>query len=87
METYGDDVQFIGVAWKDEVSAMQDFVDRHGLGGFPHVSDESGELFAAYEVVSQPAWAFIDDDGTTTTVLGGLGPDGIAENLDALVAG
>ena len=35
-------------------------------------------------MVSQPGWAFIDDDGATTTVVGGLGADGIAENLEAL---
>jgi hypothetical protein len=76
-------VQFIGVSWKDDVEAMQAFVDQHGVIGFPHVEDD-GSVFAAYDMVSQPGWAFIDDDGATTTVLGGLGADGIAENLDRL---
>jgi hypothetical protein len=62
---------------------MQAFVDQHGVIGFPHVEDD-GSVFAAYDMVSQPGWAFIDDDGATTTVLGGLGADGIAENLDRL---
>lgn len=62
---------------------MQAFVDTYGLTGFPHVEDD-GSVFAAYELVSQPGWAFINDDGVTTTVLGGLGPDGLAENLELL---
>jgi hypothetical protein len=77
-------VQFIGVSWMDDVAAMREFVERHGLGTFPHVADD-GSLFAAYGLVSQPGWAFINDDGATTTVLGGLGPEGIAQNLDTLI--
>jgi hypothetical protein len=78
-------VQFVGVSWKDDVSAMQAFVDNYGLDDFPHVEDD-GSIFAAYDLVSQPGWAFIDDDGTATTVLGGLGAEGIAGYLDTLVA-
>lgn len=78
-------MQFIGVSWMDDVDAMRAFVDRHGLTDFPHVEDD-GAIFAAYQLVSQPGWAFIDDGGATTTVLGSLGPGGIAQNLDSLLA-
>jgi hypothetical protein len=78
-------VQFIGVSWKDEVEAMQAFVDQHRVDAFPHVEDD-GSIFAAYGMVSQPGWAFINDDGTATAILGGLGAEGIAANLDALIA-
>jgi hypothetical protein len=64
---------------------MQRFVAEYGLDGFPHVEDD-GSLYAAFGLVSQPGWAFINDDGVTTTVLGGLGPEGIAENLETLTA-
>lgn len=78
-------MQFVGVAWKDDVDTMQDFVDEYDLGDFPHVEDD-GTLFAEYEVPSQPGWVFIDDDGMATTVLGGLGAEGIAANLETLIA-
>lgn len=64
---------------------MQAFVDNYGLDDFPHIEDD-GSIFAAYELVSQPGWAFINDDGAATTVLGGLGIDGISGYLDTLKA-
>lgn len=73
------------MSWKDDVEDMQAFVDRHGVTDFPHAEDD-GTVFAAYDMVSQPGWAFINDDGATTTVIGGLGAEGIAENLEALAA-
>jgi hypothetical protein len=78
-------VQFIGVSWKDDADAMRSFIEKYGLADFPHVEDD-GSLFAAYQLVSQPGWAFINDDGSATAVLGGLGLEGIAENLDTLIA-
>ena len=78
-------MQFIGVAWRDDVDAMRAFVNSYGVSGFPHVADD-GSVFAAYQLVSQPGWAFINDDGATTTILGALGPDGLAENLDKLTS-
>ena len=77
-------MQFIGVSWKDEPDTMRDFVDQYGLGAFPHLEDD-GTVFAEFGMVSQPGWAFINDDGTTTTTLGALGPEGLAQELEALI--
>ncbi len=65
---------------------MNDFVDRFDLDGFEHVADESGDIWTAYGVASQPTWAFIDDDGTITTELGALGPEGLEQRLGDLTA-
>lgn len=65
---------------------MRSFVDDFGVGAFPHVADVSGQVWESYGVLTQPAFAFIDDDGTADVVVGSLGTDGLAERLDALLA-
>ena len=65
---------------------MRAFVQRHGLA-FPHVADVSGEVWAQLGVRGQPAWIFIDDDGTPTMVLGELGGSALNVRLDDLVSG
>lgn len=87
MSSRRDDVEIIGLAGRDSVDAMQAFVDRHGLGDLRHLVDEDGSLWAAFGVVSQPTWVFVDDDGTATTVNGALGRAGLDERIDGLVAG
>ena len=77
---------FVGIAGRGDLDEMAAFVDDGGVGGFDHVIDEDGSLWAAYGVATQPAWAFIDDDGTMTTALGGLGEAGIGERVEALLA-
>lgn len=59
---------------------------RHGLEGMPQAVDTDGTLWARYGVSYQPAWVFIDDDGTVEVHAGGLYGDGIGEAIDALLA-
>lgn len=63
---------------------MQEFVETFDVGGFPHAVDDDGTVWASYEIRTQPAFVFIDDDGTTETHVGALGVDGLTERLDAL---
>lgn len=51
------------MAGHDTVAAMQDFVDEHELGHFPHVASEDGSLWTRFEVPYQPAWIVLDADG------------------------
>ena len=76
----------VGVAGRDDLSAIQGFIDNRGVGAFPHIADESGEVWSRFDVRSQPAFVFIDDDGTIADGTGSLSEDGIAERLDALIA-
>jgi hypothetical protein len=62
---------------------MRDFVARHALG-FTNLADDSGDVFARFGVPYQPAWAFVASDGSVTTSLGALGPDGLAVQLARL---
>ena len=63
---------------------MRSFIDRHGLTGFDHLVDDDGALWARFGIVSQPAWVFVDDDGTSTTVQGSLGVDGLRAEIERL---
>ena len=74
----------MGLAGLDTVEAMQAFVDRHALADFPHLIDEEGDLWERFGIISQPAWVFVDDDGTARTVSGSLSEDGLREEIDRL---
>lgn len=64
---------------------MQDFVGRHGLT-FPNLRDDTGDIFTRFGVFGQPAWAFVDADGTVDTVFGALSEDELTTRLAALSA-
>lgn len=73
------------MSWKDDVEAMQAFVDRHGLDGFPHLEDD-GTVFAQVGLTSQPGWAFVAEDGRAEVVPGSLDQDDLAERIEGLTA-
>jgi hypothetical protein len=50
---------------------MLGFIDKHGLT-FPQVSDDAANVFAHFDVPGQPAWVFVDADGSPDRVLGAL---------------
>jgi thiol-disulfide isomerase/thioredoxin len=80
-----DGVEVIGVAARDEVPAMQAFVERHGLQGLRHVADTERRVWDAFGIPAQPAWVFVDDErGPVDRVLGPLGEEALAERLTAL---
>lgn len=62
---------------------MQDFEDRHGLT-FPSLRDDDGSLFAHFGVPAQPAWVFVDVDGTVEVSLGALAEPDLTARLDEL---
>ena len=80
------DVTFLGVAGLGSTSDMQDFVDDYDVAAFGHLADLDGSLWQRFGVVQQPAYAFIDADGTVEVVRGELGEDGLAERLDDLTS-
>ena len=68
---------------------MADFVERHGVGSFDHVVDPEGasdSIWERFGIVTQPAWVFVDDDGSTKTLVGLLGEDGLNAEIDALLS-
>ena len=83
---YGDQVNIIGVAGRDTLADMQDFVAEYGVDGFEHIADEDVQIWRDYDITSQPAFAFIDDSGSVETIISSLGRDGLVERIEALIA-
>lgn len=85
-EAFEGDVQVVGVAGRGEVPEMEGFVSDTGTDGLTHVVDDDGAIWSSFEVISQPAFAFIDDGGDVEVVIGALGEAGLTERMDALAA-
>ena len=81
------DVTVIGVAGRDEVGPMRDFIAEHGLQDMTHVVDADGSVWSSYGISYQPAWVFIDTDGQASVAAGALGYDGIFAGLDEAFGG
>jgi hypothetical protein len=45
---------------------MRDFVDRHGVGGFPQLADTGGDLYTRFGVTQQHTFVLVGADGTVT---------------------
>ncbi len=73
------------MAGRDTLESVNDFITNHAVGGFEHAYDDSGQVWAAFGVFSQPAFAFIDADGNAEVVPRGLGEAGIIERLEAIL--
>ena len=43
---------------------MREFVEQQGVGGFPHVDDQTAELWTRFGVTQQRTYVYINDDGT-----------------------
>jgi peroxiredoxin len=77
-------VTFLGVAALDEVPAMRQFVERHGLGGFGHVADTDTAVWKRFGVTAQPAYAFIGADGEVDVVPTQLTEQALRDRVAAL---
>ncbi len=79
-------MQFYGVAGRDGLSAIESFIDSTGVDGFEHIVDETGEVWTDFEIASQPAFIFLNQDGETDRRLGAMGESGITNALEDLIA-
>jgi len=81
-----DEVTFVGVASLGPVSDMKAFVADYKVGGFEHLADIDGKIWRRFDVVRQPAHAFIDDDGSVELVRGEMDREDLTDRVDALIA-
>jgi peroxiredoxin len=81
-----DKVEVIGVAWAGTESDYAAFIERHGLT-FPNISDTDGDVYTRYEVPYQPAWVYLDTDGTSRVRRGSMNEVTALAELEALAAG
>jgi hypothetical protein len=83
---YEGKVSFIGMAGRDAVGPMRQFVARYQLGFFPHTADASGSLWARLGVSGQPAWIFIDRSGRSHTIFGAQSDQALEQELNNISA-
>lgn len=67
---FKDKVPIVGMAGRDSVGAIKEFVDRYDLGVIPHTIDDDGSLWRDFRVRAQPAWVFIDRNGKSKMLFG-----------------
>ncbi|MBT2430488.1 redoxin domain-containing protein [Streptomyces sp. ISL-112] len=81
---YAGKANVVGVAGLDKNAAMKDFVADTGTSGFPHLSDEKGDIWKRFEVTEQSRYVILDKDGKT--VYEGVlpGGQGLAEKVSGL---
>ena len=60
---YDGTVEFLGVAGRDDLGPMKEFVDRYTVP-FPSVADLDTEIWRRAGVRGQPAFVFIEPDGS-----------------------
>lgn len=64
---------------------MANFVDEFGVGAFDHLADSEGSVWEQFGIITQPAFAFVNDDGTVEVVQGALGESALFERTEALL--
>jgi thiol-disulfide isomerase/thioredoxin len=60
---YAGQVNVVGVGGLDQAAAMRTFVEDRGVGGFVHLSDESGEVWQRFGITSQSTYVVLDAAG------------------------
>ncbi len=62
-------VTFVGVGGlSSDADSMVGFVDDHGVDGFTHLADTTGDIYTRFGVIQQHTFAFVDDTGAVETV-------------------
>ena len=84
---FGDEVTFLGLPSRsNDISSMERFVNDAGVGGFEHLIDANSAVWRELEVWDQPAWAFVNDDGTVDVNVGALDSDELSSRIEELLA-
>nr|WP_306357961.1 MULTISPECIES: redoxin family protein [unclassified Nocardia] len=77
------EVQFVGVAARDELPAMRDFAERYDLD-FTQIADIDGSVWQRFGVTAQPAFAFVSRFSDIDMVPGSLSADELTVQINAL---
>ena len=78
-EDFAGEVTFLGVASRGPQEDMEAFVSETRTTGITHIADVDGTIWAQFGVSAQPAFVFVDREGSATGWLGGLGEPLLAE--------
>jgi thiol-disulfide isomerase/thioredoxin len=77
--------QVVGVAGLDSAEAMKGFVDKAGVGAFPHLADETGDIWRKFEITEQSVYVLLDQDGIPVYTGNLPGGQGLADKLGDLL--
>ncbi|MBI1352351.1 MAG: redoxin domain-containing protein [Actinomycetales bacterium] len=83
---FKDRVTFVGIAGLGPVNDMRAFVSETKTGGFTHLADVDGSLWARFGVVAQPSFVFITPSGEAQEFTGGLGENDLRNVANQLLA-
>lgn len=81
-------VEFVGIAGRsDDLDEMQEFLDWTGTGppGITHVADVDGSIWAGFQVALQPAFYFVNQDGTFRRAGSGLNTEDLVSEMELLL--
>ena len=83
-ETFGDEINFVGIDIRDARSDALAFVAEYGLD-YPSVRDEDQAIYEDYGLTGQPETFFIDAEGVLVEhVAGPLDGERLGELIDLL---
>ena len=77
-------VIFVGVAARDQLPAMKQFVTEYQMAGFTHLADVDGSVWQYFGITQQPAFAFISPNGAAQIVRDALSQRDLDGQLSAL---
>ncbi len=78
------EVEIIGVGALGPLFDMESFVEFNDLESVRHLFDEEADVWARFGVLAQPAFAFINSDGTFEIAPGIMKTDQIVERARSL---
>ena len=74
----------VGVGWYGTQKSYAEFVERHALT-FLNIDDSDGNWYQRFSVPYQPAWVFVEQSGTFTSLLGVHDAPDLRVRLDELL--
>lgn len=83
---FAGSVEVVGVPGRGGVDEIEDYVSDTGTESLRHIIDEDGAIWRDFGIIGQPAFAFVNDDGTAEVFVGGLGHDALVERMNELAS-
>ena len=82
----GDQVTFIGLPSRsNDIDSMASFVEDNAVGNFEHLIDIEGVIWSELNIFDQPAFAFVNDDGSVDVNVGSFDQVELAARVQALI--
>ena len=82
---FADDVTVIGVAGRSVSDRFPQWITDRDVDGFEHITDPAVVVWREFGITTQPAFTFINDDGTFESTLGAMGLESLTARIEELV--